>query len=64
MALVTVQVFSTTHTLAVGYAPIAMRLVILGILSLFVGLILHAISNFFLDLKKTVHQDRTFSHGF
>ncbi len=63
MGLVTVDILSTTHTLAVGYALLAMLLIMLGILSLFVGLILHAVGNLFLDLKKTVHQDRVFSRG-
>ncbi|HMA37744.1 MAG TPA: glycosyltransferase family 2 protein [Chloroflexia bacterium] len=60
MALVTVDIFSTTHVLAMGYALLAVLLLILGILTLFVGLILHAIGLFFHDLKKTVHNDRAF----
>jgi len=41
MAAVTTDVFSHTHVLAVGYALAAVLLLILGILTLFVGLILN-----------------------
>ena len=60
MGLLTWEIFSTTHVLAMGYALIAVLLLILGILTLFVGLILHSIRGFFLDLKRTLHRDRIF----
>jgi glycosyltransferase involved in cell wall biosynthesis len=61
MAAVTTQIFARTHELAVGYALIAVLLLILGIMSLFVGLMLHAIRGFFTDLKRTMQPDRVFS---
>jgi glycosyltransferase involved in cell wall biosynthesis len=54
MSVVTIDIFSNTHTLAVGYALIAVLLLVLGIMTLFVGIILHSIRSFFLELKKVV----------
>jgi glycosyltransferase involved in cell wall biosynthesis len=38
-----VEIFSTTHTLAVGYALISVLLSLIGIFSLFTGIVLHSI---------------------
>jgi glycosyltransferase involved in cell wall biosynthesis len=54
MSAVTIETFARTQVLAVGYALISVLLVILGIITLFVGLILHSIRSFFLDLKRAV----------
>lgn len=61
MSFVTLDIFSRTHVLAMGYALIAVLLLIIGILTLFTGLILHSVRNFFVDLKKTVQRDRVFN---
>jgi glycosyltransferase involved in cell wall biosynthesis len=60
MSWVTVDIFARTRMLAVGYALISALLLILGVLTLFVGLILHSIRNFFTDLKKTIQRERSF----
>ncbi len=61
MSFVTIDIFSRTHVLAVGYALIAALLLIIGILTLFTGVILHSVRNFFVDLKKTVQRNRAFN---
>jgi glycosyltransferase involved in cell wall biosynthesis len=61
MAFLTWDIFASTHVLAIGYALIAVLLLVLGIVAVFVGLILHSIRSFFLDLKRTVQRDRVFS---
>ncbi|HEX2914867.1 MAG TPA: glycosyltransferase family 2 protein [Chloroflexia bacterium] len=53
-SLIIVDIYARSRQLAIGYALIDVILIILGILSVFVGLILHSIRAFFLDLKKTV----------
>ena len=60
MGFVTVDIYVKTHVLAVGYALVSVLMLILGIMTLFVGLLLHSIKHFFLDLKKTVQKDRQF----
>jgi glycosyltransferase involved in cell wall biosynthesis len=61
MAALTWEVYNAGHVLAVGYALGAVLLLILGILTLFVGLILHSIRSFFIDLKHSMQPDRMFS---
>ena len=61
MAALTWEIYSAGHVLAVGYALAAVLLLVLGILTLFVGLILHSIRAFFLDLKHSMQRDRVFS---
>ncbi len=58
MGWITVDIFARTQVLAVGYALISVLLLILGIMTLFVGLVLHSIKQFFLDLKKAMYKDR------
>jgi len=53
-SLITLEIYSRTHELAIGYALIDVMLIILGILSIFVGLILHSVRAFFLDMKKII----------
>ncbi len=60
MSWITVDIFARTRVLAIGYAVISALLMILGVLTLFVGLILHSIRNFFTDLKKTIQRERSF----
>jgi glycosyltransferase involved in cell wall biosynthesis len=52
LSTVTVTTYSSTRELAVGYALISVLLLILGMLSVFVGLILHAVRSNFVALNK------------
>jgi glycosyltransferase involved in cell wall biosynthesis len=54
LSTVTVMTYSATRELAIGYALISVLLLLLGMLSVFVGLILHAVRSNFVDLKKVV----------
>ncbi len=53
-SLIILDIYSRSHELAIGYALIDVMLIILGTLSIFVGLILHSVRAFFLDMKKIV----------
>lgn len=61
MGLVTSDTYYKMHELAIGYALSAVMLIILGVLAIFVGIILHSIKAFFIDLKGAIPKqlDRT-----
>jgi len=63
MGLLVFDIYSKTHEVALGYSLITIMLIILGVLSIFVGLILHSVRAFFLDLKKTVQHNCVLSNG-
>ena len=54
IGLLTLSIYSRTQELAMGYALIAVLFSVIGMLSIFAGLILHSVKAFFQDLKKTV----------
>lgn len=54
MGTIIFDIYSRTRELAVGYSLIAVMMIVLGSLAIFVGLILHSVKAFFLDLKKTI----------
>ena len=57
IGILVVNIYTDTRTLAVGYALISILLTIIGILAVMVGLILHSMRAFFLDIKTVVlHQ--------
>lgn len=57
LSAVTVAIYGATRELAVGYALISVLLLMVGTLSMFVGLILHAVRSNFVDLKKVLLSD-------
>lgn len=59
LATLTVSVYATTHQLALGYALGAVLLLMLGIMTMFVGLILHSVRSSFVELKKSVFSSIT-----
>lgn len=54
MGLVILEIYVRTHELAIGYSLISVLFLILGVISLFVGLILNSLRAFYLDLKKSI----------
>ncbi len=63
LGLLTVDIYNKTQERALGYALIALLLIVLGILSIFVGLILHSVKAFFLDLKKSIPRHASEPHS-
>lgn len=53
-SLFIIDIYVRSRQLAIGYALIDVILILIGILAIFVGLILHSVRAFFLDLKKIV----------
>jgi glycosyltransferase involved in cell wall biosynthesis len=47
-----VSIYQDSHNLAVGYAQLTVLLTVMGLLSVFVGLLLHAIRGSFLELER------------
>ncbi len=56
IGLVTTDIYSRSGALAMGYALLSVLMILLGILAVFVGMILHSVKAFFLDLKKSVQR--------
>jgi glycosyltransferase involved in cell wall biosynthesis len=50
-----VDIYSSSHELAVGYALISVLLVITGLLTLFTGLTLHSVRGILLEMLRTRH---------
>ena len=60
LGLLTANIYSETHMLAIGYALISVLLTLTGILSIFVGLILHSVRAFFLDLRNVIMHESVY----
>lgn len=58
LSVVTINIYTATRQLALGYALIAIMLLMLGTMAIFVGLILHAVRSSFVELKKLMLANR------
>ncbi len=58
LAVITTNIYMTTRQLALGYALIAIMLLMLGVMAIFVGLILHSVRSSFMELKKLMLANR------
>ncbi len=54
IGIFTSDIYYKTHSLAISYALLAVLMVIIGTLGLFVGLILHSVKAFVLNLKRLI----------
>ena len=51
-----VQIYATTHSLAVGYGLITVMLCVIGILLFFAGIILHSTRTMIIDLRRGLYE--------
>ena len=57
LGLVVVETYDATRQLAIGYGMLTVLLTVVGLLALFVGITLHTLRAYFVDLAQTVRAD-------
>ncbi len=63
MGVVTIDIYMNAHVLADGYALISVLMLMLGPVTLFVGLILHSVHSSFEEIKQTLARERAFERA-